>query len=457
MSEAASPAAGDEDERKLVSWLEANVGGTIESFERQARWRGGWWVDIRRGGELLKLYVREERKEDFPPWPLEHEARVLQLLEKHGVPAPHVYGICADPHAIVMDMLEGSTSFAGYTDPARKEAVLLDLAEAVAAMHSIDPREAVSPDLPMPQTPEEISLGCFKLCEDIYLRGKRRPDPRLEFIRSWIYRNIPRHRTKVSLLAVDSGQLMHRDGKVTGLFDMEYACLGDPMIDLASIPSRILGEGGPESHPFFRRYRELTGDTIEPEVILFHRVWWGICTPLIVAPNFDAHSVTSTYFEYTWWYISPVLGVLMAIADLKRMELDNTVEAAAGRPSRWAPMIEVMASRLPQPSPGETYDLTERRKVYEYLRRQDAHRDIERDYVAEAARLTGRALSDWREADAALEEFVKAVGPEHDEELLRLFHRWTVEIGARLLDGPGYNEIAYLHRPGMDYRDLVAG
>ncbi len=456
MSKVPLPASYSDDERKLVEWLGTNIGGTIERLERQVRWRGGWWVDVRRGDELLKLYVREERKEDFPPWPLEHEARVLQLLEKHGVPAPHVHGICADPHVIVMDALEGSTSFVDYTDPAKSEAVLLDFAEAVARMHSIDPHEAVGPGLPMPETPEEISLGCFKLCEDIYLKGKRRPDPRLEFIRAWIYRNIPRHRTKVSLLAIDSGQFLHKDGKVTGLFDMEYACLGDPMIDLASIPSRILGEGGPEGHPFFRRYRELTGDTLDPEVVLFHRVWWGVCTPLIVAPNFDAPSESSTYFEYTWWYISPLLGVLLSIADLKGLKVNNSFDTEPGQPSRWAAMINVMASRLPPRSPDEPYDLTERRKVYEYIRRQDAHGDVEDEYIADVARLTGRTVSDWSEADTVLENFVKAAGPEHDDELIRLFHRWTVNVGSKLLDGPDYNEIAYLHRPFPNFRKLLA-
>jgi len=455
MAEAPLPAARSEDERKIVDWLTANLGGTIERLERQSRWRGGWWAEIKLGNELRKLYIREERKEEFPPWPLEHEARVLMLLERHGVPTPHVYGVCEDPHAIIMDTLEGSTSFAGYDDPAKKEAVLLDLAEAVARMHSIDPREAVGPGLPMPETPEEISLGCFKLCEDIYLKGKRRPDPRLEFIRAWIYRNIPQHRKKVSLLSVDSGQFMHSDGKVTGLFDMEYACLGDPMIDLASIPSRILGEGGPQSHQFFRKYRELTGDTLEPEVVLFHRVWWGICTPLIVAPNFDAPSETSTYFDYTWWYVSPLLGVLMAIAELKGLEIDNSVVAGPGRPSRWAAVIDVMAARLPPPSSDEPYDLTERRKVYEYLRRQDAYPDVEDEYVADVSRLTGRNPSGWSEADGMLEDFVKAAGPEHDDELIRLFHRWTINIGAKLLDGPGYNEIAYLSRPFPNFRDLM--
>ena len=445
------------DDEKIAAWIDRNIGGSIERLERQSRWRGGWWVDVRKDGRLINLYVREERREEFPPWPLEHEARVLQVLGRHGVPCPHVWGLCEDPHAIVMDALPGSTSFSAVKDEAERVAVIEDFAAAVARMHSIDPREAVSPDLPMPETPEEIALGCFKLCEAIYLKGKQRPEPRMEFLRGWIYRNIPRHRTKVSILSVDSGQFLHDAGKVTGLFDMEYACLGDPLIDLASIPGRISGEGGGDASAFFPRYAELTGDTLDPDVIAFHRVWWGLCTPLIVTPNFTRTAPEATYFEYTWWYVSPLLGVLLVLADLKGLEIDLTPPAVPARPSRWAGIFDVMAARIPQPSPDEPYELTERRKFIEFARRQDAFRDVEAGYIAEVAALTGRPVADWAEADAVLEEFVLRAGAEHDDTLIRMFLRWAVAVGGILLDGPGYNEIAYLHRPFPRFTELVAG
>ena len=451
----ATAAEQHSDDAKVAAWITANIGGTIERFERQSRWRGGWWVDLRKDGRLLNLYVREERQEDFAPWPLEHEAGVLRALERHGVPCPHVWGICQDPHAIVMDALPGGTSFVGLSDD-RKLSVVEHFAEAVAAMHAIDPAELVALGIPMPETPEEISLGCFKLCEAIYLRAKVRPEPRLEFIRQWIYRNIPAHRRKVSILSVDSGQFLHDRGRVTGLFDMEYACLGDPLIDLASIPGRMGAESAGDIKPFFRRYAELTGDTLEPEVVIFHRIWWGVCTPLIVTPNFTAPPAGATYFEYINWYVSPMLGVLLALADLKGIPVDLTPPEVAARPSRWAKIFDVMAARLPAPSANEPYSLTEQRKFIEFARRMDACRDIERAYIAEVAALTGEPSGDWAEADAALERFVLSAGPEHDDTLINLFMRWTKAIAAVLLDGPGYNQVAYLHRPFPRFRELLA-
>lgn len=58
--------------------------------------------------------------------------------------------------------------------------------------------------------------------------------------------------------------------------------------------------------------------------------------------------------------------------------------------------------------------------------------------------------------DAALERFVLAAGPGQDDRLIRLFLRWAVAQAAVLLDGPGYNQVAYLHRPFPRFRELLA-
>jgi aminoglycoside phosphotransferase (APT) family kinase protein len=422
-------------DQKVIAWIETHVGGSIERCERQSRWRGGWWVDVRRDGRLLRLYVREERKEEFPPWPLEHEAGVLQVLEKHGVPAPHIYGICADPHAIVMEALPGHDSTPAIDEQERRS-VLQHFAEAMAKMHAIDPGELVKRGfLKMPASAEEISLGCFKLCEAMYLRGKKRPDPPIEFLRRWIYRNIPRHRSKVSIVSVDSGQFRFENGQVTGLYDFEYACLGDPWIDLAMIPGRVAMMNLGDSRPFYQRYAELAGEKLELEVITFHRVWFGLCTPLIVTPNLHAPPAEGTYFEYIAWYISPIMGAMLALADMKGLRLDQNYEPRPPTPSRWAQLFDVMAARIPQPVENEPYAVLEQRKFVELAKRMDAHRDIEAEYLQGVERLLGHPVRDWMQADAELESFVMNAGPEHDAALISLFYRWTLAQAATLIEG----------------------
>ena len=428
-----SPPDASKDQ-KVITWIEKNVGGTVERCERQPRWRGGWWVDLRRGGKLTRLYVREERQEDYPPWPLEHEAAVLQLLEKHGIPVPHIYGICADPHASVMDRLPGQDNFATLKEEERLS-VLNHFAEVVAKMHAIPPEELVKIGVKMPESDEDRSLACFGICEQMYLKGKKRPEPRVEFLRRWVRRNIPRHRKKVSVIAVDSGQFLFENGKVTGLFDFEYGCLGDPMIDLAFIPLRLSMHNAGDLRPFFKRYAQLTGERFELKVLAFHAVWWGLCTPFILTGDLHAPPCSAKYFEYVGWYIGAILSMCEVLADLKGIELDRTYAMTPTQPSRWAQLFDVMAARMPQPAGTEPYDIREQRNVWEFAKRMDAHRDLEAEYLQGVARLLGHSVHDWMQADEELEKFVMTAGPEHDAALIFLFHRWSLAQATTLIKG----------------------
>jgi len=431
-------ASGAQDpvkDAKVIAWIEANVGGKVERCELQPRWRGGWWVDVNRDGELLNLYVREERNEPFPPWPLEHEAGALQILERHGVPVPHVYGIIDDPHATVMDNIPGDFDFANVSE-AERVAILEDYAEAVARQHAIAPEElAAQGVMTIPETAEEISLGCFKTCEAMYLATKKLPEPRMEFIRQWIYRNIPRHRQKISILSVDSGQFLFKDGKVTGLYDFEYACMGDPMIDIAFIPLRLSMYNLGDTTPFFRRYAQLTGETYEHHTLTFHAVWWGLCTPFILTSGMHTPRPEATYFEYIGWYLGSIISQLELLADLKGLDLSLDYYPPAPKPSRWASLFDVMAARVPAKEANEPYATTEQRNFLEFTRRMDAHRDLEAGYCAEVSALTGTQAGDWHAADTALEAFVLQAGPERDDELISLMHRWAVMQVRTLLDG----------------------
>ena len=78
------------DEDRLVHWLQANLGGDVVSLTRQARWRPAWWVELQRAGETLELYVRGERTDMIPIFPLEHELHMQEVLERHEIGRAHV-------------------------------------------------------------------------------------------------------------------------------------------------------------------------------------------------------------------------------------------------------------------------------------------------------------------------------------------------------------------------------
>ena len=144
-----------------------------------------------------------------------------------------------------------------------------------------------------------------------------------------------------------------------------------------------------------------------------------------------------------------ILERLEVLADAKGIELTKEVEVPAPRPSRWAKMIDVMATRVPPADAAEPYDVTEQRKFLTFVQRMDAQSDVEAEYFADVEALTGRAVHDWLEADTVLERFVLAASPEHDEALIRLFHRWAVRQARTFLPGLAHMPMFDAHWPRL--------
>src|SRR3546814_14027226 len=54
--------------------------------------------------------------------------------------------------------------------------------------------------------------------------------------------HLPLHRTQTALLIADAPQFFHDGERVTHIFDLELAHVGDPMADLASVRVRDINE-----------------------------------------------------------------------------------------------------------------------------------------------------------------------------------------------------------------------
>ena len=161
--------------QRAFSWIEARLRGTIVRAERQPRWRPAWFLDLERGGEVLPLYLRGERGEaDHGVYTLEHEMRVLQVLEAHDVPVPHVYGFGPEPGAIVMERSPGRANLATAASDAEREAVLDHYIEILLRMHRIDPAAFEAIGLRRPRGAQEIGLCDHEIWERAYRREKRR-------------------------------------------------------------------------------------------------------------------------------------------------------------------------------------------------------------------------------------------------------------------------------------------
>ena len=123
--------------QRAFTWVEACVGGRIVRYERQPRWRPAWNFDVERAGRILPLHFRGARIERGV-YPLEREKDVLVLLEREGIPVPHVHGFCPDPQGILMDRAPGRANLATAKDAAERESVQRHYMELLARMHAID-------------------------------------------------------------------------------------------------------------------------------------------------------------------------------------------------------------------------------------------------------------------------------------------------------------------------------
>ncbi len=73
---------------------------------------------VSKDGAEKSIYVRGVRGEGSS-FPLAYETTVLQVLE-NGIPVPHVYGMCEDAQAIIMDNVTGGRQMTGVTTDGKK-------------------------------------------------------------------------------------------------------------------------------------------------------------------------------------------------------------------------------------------------------------------------------------------------------------------------------------------------
>lgn len=260
--------ADGQSEAKIRAWIADNVGGTIAAFERLPRWRPSWQVTLERGTETLVLHVRGDRASGLGICPLRREYEVLSLFEQHGIPVPHILGWCADPEAIVMAHM-ADTPFLGDLDghPAVQRMVE-DYAGHLAAVHSLDISPFVAAGLTAGESPEAVALEYLLLSESLY-EPEDQPDALLRFVTGWLRRNLPLHRDRNVVLIGDAPQFFHNGERVTALYDLELAKLGDPIADLASIRVRDINEPISDVAAVLARYVKDSGNEIDWPVLSY--------------------------------------------------------------------------------------------------------------------------------------------------------------------------------------------
>src|SRR3990167_11377320 len=137
-----------------------------------------------------------------------------------------------------MQQVRGTRDLATAASDAQRSDLARQYVQAMAAMHQLPLEPFTAQGLSLPRGAEQITLAGLEAYYPLYARNKTRPQPLVEFALGWLRSNVPQHRIRPAFVQYDSGQYLFESGQVQGLYDFEFAMIGDPLADLASARMR---------------------------------------------------------------------------------------------------------------------------------------------------------------------------------------------------------------------------
>jgi hypothetical protein len=153
------------------------------------RWRPAWDLDVDVDGRLLPLHARGEREPRIVmPYRIADEVAVHDLLETHGLPVPHAYGLCDNPFALVMDRLSGFVDLSFAADDEEREHLVDDYLELLARIYAIPLDAAGAPASrcrPIPPRSGSRSCGGWKSGYDRSMEACRAIPSRCSSAAGW--------------------------------------------------------------------------------------------------------------------------------------------------------------------------------------------------------------------------------------------------------------------------------
>ena len=410
----------------MAAWVERRLHGDVVRITRLARWRPAWDIDVEVGGRSIELHARGEREATIlMPFRIADEVRIHDLLEAHGVPVPHAYGLCDEPYALVMDRLAGHVDLTGAADEAERERLIDEYLGILSDIYSIPLDSAEAAGAHMPVDDAGTALSYFRRLEADYdrLMTEAPIDPMAVFLRRWLAEHVPGGRHPASrFILYDAFQFMFADGRITGLLDFELAHIGDPMMDLAALRVRDTIKNIGDLSRLGLRYEKVTGIPLDHDVIDYHCVLYNAISVVSVGPPLAVPSPGVDWLSYFAWYLNGARWALEVIADMRGYELEP-VAIPAPAPTRHAPAYRHLVEELRTSRSeiaGTDYRQITLGKLANHLRRVDeVGPALMAADVDDLSRVLGyRPAPD--EAEGALADLVLKADPGQEEVLVRL-------------------------------------
>lgn len=275
---------------RLEGFLTHQVGAPV-NVTAARRLTGGasrdtWAIDIDVAGQPQALVLRRDLGGEIQPDALSRrqEFELLAAAHEAGVLVPRPRWLCDDPVVLgtpffVMDRLEGeSVGRRIVREPALAEArrrLPRQMGEQLARIHGLSVTHlavAGLPQSPAPTALESATQHLWKLGE---------AHPVLELAARWLRHHLPGPTENV-LVHGDFrvGNLMIGPEGLRGVFDWEFAHVGDPAEDLAwpCVRSWRFGQdqlrlgGVGDAEEFFTAYEQTSGRSVDRRTIAYWEI-----------------------------------------------------------------------------------------------------------------------------------------------------------------------------------------
>jgi aminoglycoside phosphotransferase (APT) family kinase protein len=229
-------------------------------------------VDVTRpAGDVIRGVLRVEAGGSFTGTEINvtKEGIMYRALQGTGVPVPRVLGLAPGGTALLLERLPGRGDL-GDTDD-EKRATLVDFVDVIADLHSVNVGALDLPGFPRPRTAEDHARLDLQVWGRLANERVDRLDPLARYAAGYLLAHPPDEVSRTVVVQGDTGpgNFVADRGKVTGLCDMEFSHLGDPMDDIAWMLSRAFG-AGPDPQPFLDRYTRRSGIPIDWRSVAYY-------------------------------------------------------------------------------------------------------------------------------------------------------------------------------------------
>ena len=240
-------------ETQLRAWVEAELGIPVTELSLIP---GG---ASRRSYKVLRadappVFLRVDSGEgplSGTQFTLAREWSFLKPIADRGYPAPGVLAFSAELNAILMEHIEGQTSYQASLPPTEQRAMERALIDCVVDLQRIPPTELGVAEYAGIGTVGQAVSNILGVWQQLYTDTVSFKDPAVDYALEWLKHNVPDAGDPAVLVHGDVGPgnfLFRPNGEIAALIDWELVRVGHPLEDLACILCRALGVsfGAPE-------------------------------------------------------------------------------------------------------------------------------------------------------------------------------------------------------------------